>query len=182
MVAAMTEPTNDGRSRSARARNPRGHSTADKMTAVGLSVAACAGLVGVVAFRSEQAAQQKSAQQDTVDATTAAYKQQAASLETQQAELIKVANQLLKERKSLDTYRTQLTKASKSLAQQQVALQAAANASGGSGGASSGGGTVYRTVNVPGGGGGSTVTVIKRVAAPPASSGGGGGTTTTKAS
>jgi hypothetical protein len=101
----------------------RGHSTTDKVVSAGLAVAACAGLIGVIAVRTGQDAQAADAQAST-EVTDSTLVAATTSTGLTQAQLDDYAAQLEAERIKLIDYRDQLALAAASL-QGTGGLQAA---------------------------------------------------------
>ena len=102
-MKAMTTMTNHKIRRPSR----NGHSAADKVVSASLAVAACAGLVGVIAVRTTQEAQASDAQANT-EVTDATLVAATTSAGLTQAQLDEYAAQLEAERLKLIDYRDQL--------------------------------------------------------------------------
>jgi rhodanese-related sulfurtransferase len=102
-MKAMTTMTNHKIRRPSRS----GHSAADKVVSASLAVAACAGLVGVIAVRTTQEAQASDAQA-TTEVTDASLVAATTSAGLTQAQLDEYAAQLEAERLKLIDYRDQL--------------------------------------------------------------------------
>lgn len=85
----------------------RGNSTADRVLATGLSVAACVGLVGVVGLREANAQAQPEAAPQPDAVSSAGYTQ--ADLDAYAASLADQANQLANYRAQLDQVAQQLS-------------------------------------------------------------------------
>ena len=92
----------------------RGHSTTDKVVSAGLAVAACAGLIGVIAVRTGQDAQAADAQAST-EVTDSTLVAATTSTGLTQAQLDDYAAQLEAERIKLIDYRDRLALAAASL-------------------------------------------------------------------
>ena len=118
-ITTMTNPKIRRPSRS-------GHSTTDKVVSASLAVAACAGLVGVIAVRTSQEAQASDAQA-TTEVTDATLVAATTSSGLTQAQLDEYAAQLEAERLKLIDYRDQLALAAAAIngAAQQAALPSA---------------------------------------------------------
>ena len=118
-IMTMTNPKIRRPSRS-------GHSTTDKVVSASLAVAACAGLVGVIAVRTTQEAQASDAQANT-EVTDATLVAATTSAGLTQAQLDVYAAQLEVERLKLIDYRDQLALAAAAIngAAQQTGVPSA---------------------------------------------------------
>ena len=119
---AMTTMTNPKIRRPSRS----GHSATDKVVSASLAVAACAGLVGVIAVRTTQEAQASDAQV-TTEVTDATLVSATTSAGLTQAQLDEYAAQLEAERLKLIDYRDQLALAAAAIngAAQQAGVPSA---------------------------------------------------------
>lgn len=103
----------------------RGHSTASRVTATGLSVAACVGLVGLVGFREANAQAQAEPAPQPEAVSSDGYTQ--ADLDAYATALADQANQLSNYRAQLDQVAQQLNLRINLAQPEQVAAQAVVN-------------------------------------------------------